>query len=162
MIDDGSTDLVTLVAAYAGAKSRQDVAAALAVCDDGFVLDTPAFGTRSRGKAETAAQLQAFFAAFPDYAVTLDGRVAEGDAVACWGTVTMSLRGRVVDIVPTGRTARVPFVSVFTGRAGRLTGERFFFDLATLCTQLGVSTDRMAATLAALRAEPAGPAEAHP
>ena len=64
MIGD-RTDLVPLVAGYAAAKSAQDVAAALAVCDDAFVLDTPTFGTRSPGKAATAAQLHAFFAAFP-------------------------------------------------------------------------------------------------
>lgn len=144
------TTLGTLVETYAAAKSRQDVAAALAVCSDDFVLDTPAFGTRSDGTLETAAQLQLFFAAFPDYHVVLDGRLASDDTVACWGTAVMTLRGALLDIAPTGRTAHLPFVSIFTGRAGRLTGERFYFDLATLCRQLGLSTDRMSATLAQL------------
>src|SRR5262245_15457876 len=136
-----TTSLANLVEAYAAAKSAQDVASALALCDDGFVLDTPAFGTCSHGREETAAQLHAFFAAFPDYAVTVDGSLAGDGTAACWGTARMTLRGAFLDIAPTGRTARVPFVSVFTGRAGRLTSERFYFDLATLCAQLGVSTD---------------------
>ena len=38
------TTLATLVETYAAAKSRQDVAGALAACGDDFVLDTPAFG----------------------------------------------------------------------------------------------------------------------
>ena len=138
---------------YAAAKSRQDVDAALAVCAPGFVLDTPAFGTRSRDRAETAAQLHVFFAAFPDYRVAVDGLLADDGRVACWGTATMTLRGPLLDIAPTGRTARVPFVSVFTAAGGLLTGERFYFDLATLCAQLGLSTDRVAASLATLRPE---------
>jgi steroid delta-isomerase-like uncharacterized protein len=157
------SSLEQLVGSYAAAKSAQDVARALAVCDDDFVLDTPAFGTCAHGKEEAAAQLHLFFTAFPDYRVTLDGSVASEDTVACWGTATMTLRGPLLDIGPTGRTARVPFVSVFTGRAGRLTGERFYFDLATLCRQLGLSTDRVTATLAQVRGgegERAG-AEAH-
>jgi len=156
-----SAKLVGLALAYARAKSAQNVDAALAVCDDTFVLDTPPFGTRSQGKAETAAQLHLFFAAFPDYGVTLDGTLANGDTVACWGTATMTLRGPVLDIAPTGRTARVPFVSIFTGHSGGLTSERFLFDLASLCVQLGVSTDRMAATLAVVRGELEGQAAAH-
>jgi steroid delta-isomerase-like uncharacterized protein len=155
-----STSLMTLAQVYAAAKSAQDVAGALAVCADDFVLDAPAFGTRSHGKAETAAQLNMFFAAFPDYGVTLEGSLAGDDTVACWGTATMTLAGPFLDIAPTGRTARIPFVSVFTARDGRLTGERFYFDLAALATQLGLSTDRMLVTLAALRDATAG-AEAH-
>ena len=146
-------DNASLADAYAAAKSAQDVAAALAVCHEDFVLDTPAFGTRSHGRAETAAQLHAFFAAFPDYRVSVEGRLAGDDAVACWGVATMTLRGPFLDILPTGRTAGLPFVSVFTARDGLLTGERFYFDLATLCAQLGVPTNRMTATLAAFRGE---------
>lgn len=156
-----TTSLTTLAQAYAAAKSAQDVAGALAVCADDFVLDAPAFGTRSHGKAETAAQLHMFFAAFPDYGVAVDGSLEGDDTVACWGTATMTLAGAFLDIAPTGRTARIPFVSVFTARGGRLTSERFYFDLAALSTQLGVSTDRMLATLAMLHGEPSG-AEAHP
>ena len=62
----------------------------------------------------------------------------------------MTLAGPIVDIVPTGRTARIPFASVFTGRDGRIAGERFYFDLATLAAQLGLSADHLAATLAPL------------
>src|SRR5262249_14925803 len=62
----------SVVETYARAKSRADVAGALAVCADCFVLDTPAFGIASRDRADTAGHLHAFFAAFPDYGVTVD------------------------------------------------------------------------------------------
>src|SRR6185369_11760964 len=86
-----TTSLTVLAERYAAAKSAQDVAGALAVCADEFVLDAPAFGTCSQGRAETAAQLAMFFAAFPDYGVTVDGSLAGEGTVACWGTATMTL-----------------------------------------------------------------------
>ena len=45
----------SLVRCYASAKSQQDAGAALALCSDDFVLETPAFGTKARGRAEAAA-----------------------------------------------------------------------------------------------------------
>ncbi len=152
--------MLALVREYAAAKSAQDVPRTLAVCDDAFELETIAFGTRSRGHAETAAHLQAFFATFPDYGVVVERLVADDGVVACWGTATMSMHGPILDIAPTGRTARVPFMCVFGFRGERIALERFFFDLASLCRQLGVSADRVDAALASFRES--GHGEAHP
>lgn len=140
-----------LVHEYAAAKSAQDIARALAVCDDAFVLETIAFGTRSRGREETAAQLAIFFAAFPDYGVTLDGEACGDGVLTCWGEARLSLRGDIFDQQATGRTARVAFCCLFTFRDDRIASERFFFDLAALCEQVGISTDRVSAALRALR-----------
>src|SRR5205085_2747017 len=63
----------SLVRCYGGAKSQQDVAAALAVCDPGFTIETIAFGITSRDREDTSVQLDAFFGAFPDYGVSLEG-----------------------------------------------------------------------------------------
>jgi predicted ester cyclase len=140
-----------LARAYCTAKNRRDGAAALRVCHRDFVLETIPFGTCSRGAGETALHLTAFFAAFPDYAVDLEHLVADGDHVACWGEMRLSLRGPLGALPPTGRTARLPVCSVFTTRDGLLVGERFFFDLHALCTQLGVSVRDVAAALAPFR-----------
>lgn len=142
-----------LVREYAAAKSEQNVARALAVCDDDFVLETIPFGTRSRGKAETAEQLGMFFAAFPDYRVSLEGSVCGEQHLACWGEAEMTLAAPIFGMPATGSTARVPFCCVFTFRDALLAGERFFFDLASLCDQLGLSTDRMSAGLRSLRGD---------
>jgi len=152
----------SLVCCYGAAKSQQDVEAALAPCSDDFVLDTPAFGTVARGKDEARAQLRVFFDVFPDYRVSVDGIAAERGSVACWGTAHLTFGGPFLGIAPTGRTAHVPFVSVFACDAGAVHGERFYFDLATLCAQIGVPVERMTDALAALRpAQPdAAPREA--
>jgi steroid delta-isomerase-like uncharacterized protein len=133
--------LRTLARAYAAAKSEQDVGAALALCAEEFALEAPAFGLATKDRKETEAVLAAFFRAFPDYAVEGEGIAAENGAAACWGRVRQSFRGPFIGIAPTGRSASHPFVSIFEARAGRLVRERYLFDLATLCEQLGLPLD---------------------
>jgi predicted ester cyclase len=150
----------TLVRAYGAAKSEQDIAAALAVCSPGFVLDTPSMGVIAHGRDETRAQLGIFFDVFPDYRFTIEGIAAEGSAVACWGRVRMTFAGRFFGLAPTRRTADLPAVSIFTYAGGALTGEVFHFDLATLCGQIGVAIEDMNAELAPVRAAEAATAHA--
>ena len=89
---------------YARAKSRADVAGAMAVCAESFVLDTPAFGIASRNRDETVGHLGAFFHAFPDYGVTVDASTFGPAAAACWGTSTGSC-GRAARSSCTSTTA---------------------------------------------------------
>ncbi len=136
----------SLVRIYGSAKSQQDVGAALSVCSEDFALETPAFGVRGVGRAEVASQLALFFQAFPDYRVELEG-LAQGDAVAAWGRARLSLRGALVGIAPTEKTAELPFVSLFDVANGALRRERFLFDRAEFCEQLGIDPAALAARL---------------
>jgi hypothetical protein len=142
----------SLVETYARAKSRADVAGAMAVCGESFVLDTPSFGIASRSREETIGHLHAFFHAFPDYGVTLERMTFGPGAVGCWGRARLTLAGAFLDLAATNRTADVPVFSAFTFADDRLAGERFFIDLAMLCDGIGVRVDDMRATLAQIRA----------
>jgi hypothetical protein len=130
--------LRTLARVYGAAKSRQDVGAALAVCSEDFVLETPCLGLASRDRKEAEQQLALFFHLFPDYRVSLEGMAAGDGVVACWGRAQLTWRGAFAGLAPTGRSADLPFVSIFPGAHGQLRGERFFFDLASLCEQTGL------------------------
>ena len=141
-----------LVETYARAKSRADVAGALAVCAPSFVLDTPAFGLASRNRDESVGLLQAFFHAFPDYGVAVDALTFGPAAAACWGTARMTLAGPFLHVEPTHRTATIPFASAFDFVDDRIARETFFIDLVQLCDALGVAVDDMRAALAAIRA----------
>ena len=91
-----------LVEVYAAAKSRADVDAALAVCSESFRLETVSFGIAAEGKEEARIHLEAFFSAFPDYGVELDG-ISFGDGVVgCWGNATMTMKGGILGTEPTG------------------------------------------------------------
>jgi steroid delta-isomerase-like uncharacterized protein len=143
-----------LVTGYAAAKSRQDVEAALALCTEDFVLDTVAFGIRGVGSADVAAQLGLFFATFPDYGVTIEGQAVSEDAAAviCWGTWRATMRGSFGALSATGRACVLPFACVFELAGSRLAAERFFFDLGTMCQQLGLPLDAVAGQLRAFAA----------
>lgn len=150
--------LRALVEGYARAKCRADVAGALAFCHPDFRLDTVSFAVASRDRAETAAHLHAFFQVFPDYHATVEELAFAPHAVACWGTVRMTMRGDLLGIPATNRTAELPFVSLFAVADGLLLEERFLFDLATLCDQLGISLDAVRQALRAFSAATEQPA----
>jgi predicted ester cyclase len=142
--------LRSLARAYAAAKSEQDVAAALSLCSEDFVLDAVPLGIPSVDRKGAEAQLALFFAAFPDYAVSAQGLAAEGTAVACWGRARQTFRGPYLGFAPTGRSADVPFTSVFEARGGRLVRERYDFDLAGQCAQLGLPVEAVLERVARL------------
>lgn len=142
----------SLVESYARAKSSADIPGAMAVCAERFVLDTPAFGIASRNREDTAGHLGAFFHAFPDYGVRVDG-VTFGPAIAaCWGTARMTLAGPFLHLPATNRTAEIAFASAYDFVDDRLGREIFFIDLAQLCDGIGVPIDEMRAALAQIRA----------
>lgn len=143
--------LQALVEGYARAKGRADVDGALAFCHADFRLETVCFDLASRDRAETAAHLHAFFQVFPDYHPTLDAMTFAPNAVACWGTVRMTMHGDLLTVPATGRTARLPFFSAFAVAETLLIEERFFFDLATLCDQLGIALPAVCGALRMFR-----------
>lgn len=127
-----------LVSRYAEAKSRQDTQSALRLCTDDFLLHTEAVHNTMIGKRSVGRLLAAFFAIFPDYHVTLDGSSLNGYGYTCWGTLRMTMHGRMGPWPPTHRTANLPFVCVFTIREGLLASEHFFFDRYAMCEALGL------------------------
>jgi steroid delta-isomerase-like uncharacterized protein len=138
---------MTAIQEYAAAKSRADVDAALAVCTEAFVLETVPFQLTARGKSEARMALGAFFVAFPDYEVTLDGRLEGEDHVAAWGVVRATMWGDLLGQRATGRAFELPMSCIFKLDGERLAGESFFFDLNQMCEQLGLDTGAVAADL---------------
>lgn len=134
----------SLARSYGHAKSHRDIGAALALCHEGFRLDTVSLGVVAHDRKEAEQQLGLFFRAFPDYRVTLDGMASSAGTTSAWGTARMTFDGAFLAAKPTGRSATLPFFSVFTHGLGGLTGERFFFDKASLCEQIGLPLEALA------------------
>lgn len=147
---EGAT-LRSLVRCYGAAKSVQDAGAALSLCSEEFRLTTVSFGVEARDRKAAEGQLALFFAAFPDYRVTLEGFATGAGVVACWGHARVTFRGAFLGHSPTGRSAELPIFCVFDGANGQLTRERFFFDRAELCEQIGLAVDTLAQSLRPLR-----------
>lgn len=134
-------DMANLVAQLADAKSRQSTAEALKLMHGDIVLDSPAFGTRVQGHADNQAALNRLFYTFPDYSVAMDGAATNPTTYTCWGCVRMTMKGERLGVEANGKPAIIPAFFVFGFRAGLIVYERMLIDLATLCSQSGVSTD---------------------
>jgi hypothetical protein len=133
----------SFVSWYGSAKSRADIAGALAVCGEEFSIDTIPLGVRSTDRASTASSLELFFAAFPDYSVELEGVATNTDTATAWGTAMMTPNPEIFGEDRGGRTVMLPFFSVFDCKDGLLAKELFFFDLATLCRDGGLVADQL-------------------
>ncbi|MEV0629526.1 ester cyclase [Nonomuraea wenchangensis] len=140
-----------VVQAYAQAKSRADVQAALLYCSPDTVFETIAFQAVATGIDEVARQTAAFLRTFPDYGVELEYLVAAGDLVVGAGTIRATMVESLVGIEPTGRAFALPFACHWRVRDGLIAHERFFFDFHQMCEQLGLSTADAAARFAAWR-----------
>ncbi|MEU8303120.1 ester cyclase [Actinomadura sp. NPDC048955] len=140
-----------VVRAYARAKSRADVPAAMRFCHPDVVFETIAFGAVATGWDEVARQNTAFLRTFPDYGVELEYLVEAGELAVGAGTVRATMVERLVGIEPTGRSFALPFACHWTVRDGLIAHERFFFDFHQMCEQLGLSTEAAAAKFAAWR-----------
>lgn len=131
-----------LAQALAAAKSRQDVPAALRLLHRDMVLESPPLGSRAQGLSANEKALTRFFGSFPDYDVSLQGHAGNGADLVCWGTARMTMTGQDrFGVVPNGRRAELPVFIRFAFADDLIVHERFFFDLAELCAQSGVSTD---------------------
>ncbi|WP_328392809.1 ester cyclase [Nocardia sp. NBC_00416] len=130
-----------LAQALAVAKSNQDLPTALRLLHPEMVLEAPALGTAARGRMENERALTRFFATFPDYHVDLAGHADDGATLICWGIARMTMTGNRFGVEPNGLRAAVPVFIAFTFADGLIASEQFFFDLADLCAQSGVSAD---------------------
>ena len=139
--------MLELAQALAEAKSRQDVPAALKLLHPSMLLETPAFGSQSRGLAENEKALKQFFASFPDYDVALQGHASSDDTLICCGRALMTMTGNRFGVTPNGKRAALPVFIRFAFAADLIAHEIFFFDLSELCAQSGVSTDAVRAKL---------------
>lgn len=83
--------------------------------------------------------LQAYATAFPDFHLTIDDLVAEGDKVVVRWTFTGTHRGPLADIPATGKRVSVPNgIGICRLVAGKIHEAHFAWDKYALLQQLGV------------------------
>ena len=83
--------------------------------------------------------LQAYATAFPDFHLSIDEMVSEGDQVVVRYAFTGTHRGPLADIPATGRRVSVPNGALFFRlAAGKVSEGNFVWDKYALLQQLGV------------------------
>lgn len=107
-------------------------------------LLSPAFINHSEipGFPSNREGVKAFFAywaqAFPDLTCTVHDRIAEGDRVVDFFTLTGTHQGEFLGIPATGRWVQYNGMHIFSFANGQITGHWNVLDLLTLMMQLGV------------------------
>ena len=141
-----------VAARHVAAEDRGDVQGAVATYHPDCFYETPALGTRFVGKEQVAMQYTALFAAMPDGIVEYEGEAYGADVLAHWGTFRGTLTGEFLGLPPTGRRVEFPVAALLFFKDGLMSGERVFYDIATLCEQGGLSLADIRSAAHALRA----------
>jgi steroid delta-isomerase-like uncharacterized protein len=130
---------------YAEAKNEHDIEAALMCCTDDSIYENVPQGLEVKGKEALAQFYGGFFAAFPDYAGDFDGEAYGDETAVVWGRMSGTSAGEFMGVEAKGQAFDVPVCFVITFSDGLISSDRGFFDLATLCGQLGVPIDAVRA-----------------
>jgi len=90
------------------------------------------------GSGSTRQAITLIRAAFPDFRVTVEELIAEGDRVASRLTLRGTHKGEFLGIPPTGKEATVALYDIFRISEGKIVERWGLFDQLGLMQQLGV------------------------
>jgi steroid delta-isomerase-like uncharacterized protein len=138
-------EMVKVQDEHIAAENRGDVDAAVATFVDDCFLEIVALGLKFEGKQGVALQYATLFYTFPDAVLSIDGRAFGDDVLAEWGTFAGTMKGEFMGLAPTGRRLDLPFIAVVSFKDGLMQSERAYYDIASLCDQLGVGVEEVRA-----------------
>ena len=104
-------------------------------------IDIPLAPGQQQGPAGMAAQIALFRAAMPDYDVTHEDVLVDGDRVAVRNTVSGTHQGAFMGHAPTGRRIEMRTMDVHQVRDGRIVTTWHLEDFAGLVAQLTAPAD---------------------
>jgi limonene-1,2-epoxide hydrolase len=131
-------DVASVLEAYAEAKNRHDVAAAVTLCHPDGYYESVGLPGRACGREALTAFYTSFFALLPDYHAEFDGSAIAGDSSVSWGRFTGTISAPLFSGAPLGRRVEVPVAFVCTFRDGLVYSDTGYFDAATLYRQAGL------------------------
>lgn len=107
--------------AYAEAKNRHDVEAAVALCHPDGHYESVGMPGRFQRREALIAFYTNFFALLPDYQAEFEGRAITADTAVVWGRFTGTVSEPIFEEAPLGCRVEVPVTFVCTFRDGLVT-----------------------------------------
>jgi steroid delta-isomerase-like uncharacterized protein len=104
-------------------------------------IDLPLAPGQQQGPAGMAGQIAAFRHAMPDYDVTHEDLIVQGDKVAVRNTVSGTHQGAFMGIQPTGKHIEMRTMDVHQVRDGKIIATWHLEDFAGLMAQLNAPAD---------------------
>jgi len=132
--------MLSLVTELADVKSRQDIAAALAIYHPDIELISPSFNSDIKGGVDVGQQLAVFFKLFPDYEVSLDQYAANEKVMLATGQVSVTAN------IPGKNCPRIqlPVFIEFHFHESRISKEVFYLDAGLVCKKSGITPEDLA------------------
>jgi steroid delta-isomerase-like uncharacterized protein len=118
--------------------SRGDLEAVLAYYTDDVYFEDVTVDRPCRGKAEMRDFMAVFYRGFPDLHIEVRHCVAGDGTVTAEYDLIGTHTGEFMDHPPTGRTFRIPAVSVYEHDGTLFTRETVYYDSASMFRQLGL------------------------
>lgn len=135
---NATTDVEQVLDAYAEAKNRHEVQAAVALCHPDGYYEGVGIPGRVQGHEALTAFYTRFFELLPDYHAEFQGRAIAGDTAVVWGRFTGTVSAPLFDGAPIGGRVDVPVSFVCTFRDGLVYSDTGYLDAATLYRQAGL------------------------
>lgn len=124
---------------HVSAETVFDLEGTLATLTEDCVFEDIPLGEVYRGREDAGAYYREWWDAFGNVPSSSRLYVSAGDRLIVETRFVGTHRGRYRDWAATGRPIDLP-VAIFIGfRDGLLTGERFYYDRATLLAQIGAA-----------------------
>lgn len=120
------------------AENRRSVEGLLDTLSADPVYQVMATGAVHRGRPAVAAFYTGLFQSMPDVTFELSEVFVGENGVVEESVLVGTHTGDLFGLPPTGRQVRLPLSIIFPMLAGRILGERLYFDLAGLQRQLGL------------------------
>jgi len=90
-----------------------------------------------RGPEGLKKLVTTFLTAFPDFRITVEDLIAEGDKVVCRSTRTGTHKGEWLGIAATGKKVTWTYISIYRIEGGKIVEEWYEGDYLGLMQQLG-------------------------
>jgi len=132
-----TSDYTDLLGRHLDAENRHDMEDTLATLTDDCVFEDLALGRRFEGHAGATAYYRMWWEALDTEVVPERLHLVEPATAVAETTWRGAHGGPFLGIAPTGRTVEVPVVLVADLRDGLMSGERIYWDRATVLEQLG-------------------------
>jgi steroid delta-isomerase-like uncharacterized protein len=139
-----SQEVLAFFARRADAWSRRDEWALAATHSESGVVLSPMFA-RVVGRDAIAATYRSLFDSFPDWQMTFDPPLVDGDRVAWFFTTRATHQGTFMGIAGTGRRFEIQGVLYCRMADGLVAEERRVYDFTGLLIKVGVLRSKPAA-----------------
>ena len=126
-----------VLAAHVKAETAFDMEGTLATLTDDCVFEDVPTGTRYTGKADVRRYYSAWWSAFGNVPSGSRRHVPAHDALIVETRFVGTDLGTFEGVAPTGRAIDLPVAIFISFRDGLMSGERFYYDRATLLSQIG-------------------------